>query len=127
MAGSAASLDTASDLYVLLELNRNYVRSVQESDVGWFEANLADDFLNSNPDGTLVDRAGFLAQIAKRSPVTNLREEDVRIVVRGDFAFIHARTTFTRSDGAQGAGRYTDIWWKRSDRWLCVTAHVTRA
>lgn len=127
MAGSAASLDTASDLDVLHELNHNYVRSVQESDVGWFEANLADDFLNSNPDGTLVDRAGFLAQVAKLSPVTNLREEDVRIVVRGDFAFIHARTTFTRSDGAKGAGRYTDIWWKRSSRWLCVTAHVTRA
>lgn len=127
MASSTASRDTASDLDVLHELNHNYVRSVQESDVGWFEANLADDFLNSNPDGTLVDRAGFLAQIARTSPVTNLREEDVRIVVRGDFAFIHARTTFTRPDGARGAGRYTDIWWKQSDRWLCVTAHVTRA
>ena len=59
----------------------------------WFDANLADDFLNSNPDGTLVDRAAFLAQIAKKTPLTNLREDDVRIVIRGDFAFIHARTS----------------------------------
>jgi hypothetical protein len=47
-------------LETLNELNRNYVRSVLESDVRWFEANLAGDFMNSNPDGSLVDRAGFL-------------------------------------------------------------------
>lgn len=124
---SAATISNVSDLEVLQALNRNYVRSVQDADVGWFDANLAEDFLNSNPDGTLVDRAGFLAQIAKKSPVTNIREEDVRIVIRGDFAFIHARTTYTKPDGSPGAGRYTDIWWKRDARWLCVSAHVTRA
>jgi ketosteroid isomerase-like protein len=127
MATAAATINTTSDLDLLHDLNHNYIRSVEQSDVGWFDANLSDDFLNSNPDGTLVDRAGFLAQIAKKSAVTNIREEDVRIVIRGDFAFIHARTTYTKPDGTQGGGRYTDIWWKRNNRWLCVTAHVTRA
>ena len=127
MATAAATRDSTSDLDVLHDLNRNYIRSVQESDVAWFEANLSDDFLNSNPDGTLVDRVGFLAQIARKTPLTNLREEDVRIVIRGDFAFIHAITRYTKPDGTEGKGRYTDIWWKRAGRWLCVTAHVTRA
>ena len=127
MATAAATLGTAADLDVLQDLNHNYVRSVQDADVAWFDANLSDDFLNTNPDGTLIDRAAFLAQIGRKSPVTNLKEDDVRIVIRGDFAFIHARTTFTKPDGSQGAGRYTDIWWKRGSRWLCVTAHVTRA
>ena len=127
MAPAAATVDaSASDLEVLHDLNRNYVRSVDQSDVRWFDENLAEDFLNSNPNGTLVDRAGFLAQIAKGSRVTNIKETDVKIVIRGDFAFIHARTTYTRPDGAPGAGRYTDIWWKRNNRWLCVSAHVTR-
>lgn len=124
---AAAGTAPASDLDILHDLNRNYVRSVEHSDIGWFDENLADDFLNSNPDGTLVDRAGFIAQIARRSPMANLREEDVRIVIRGDFAFIHARTVFTRPEGQQGAGRYTDVWWKRDRRWRCVSAHVTRA
>ena len=123
---TAATRDTVSDFDLLHELNHNYIRSVQEADVGWFDANLADDFLNSNPDGTLIDRAAFLAQIGKKTPLKNIREEDVRIVIRGDFAFIHARTTYTKPDGTPGGGRYTDIWWKRG-RWLCVTAHVTRA
>src|SRR5947209_20622449 len=116
-----------SDLEILHQLNRNYVRSVEESDVRWFDENLSTDFLNSNPDGTLVDRASFLGQIGKGSSVTNIREGDVRIVLRGDFAFIHARTTYVKGDGSSGAGRYTDIWWKRDGRWLCVSAHVTRA
>ena len=127
MATAAATVDTSADLDVLYDLNHNYIRSVEESDVKWFDAHLSDDFLNSNPDGSLVDRAGFLAQIAKKSQVTNIKETDVKIVIRGDFAFIHARTSYTKPDGGQGGGRYTDIWWKRGARWLCVTAHVTRA
>ena len=122
-----ADAAAASDLEVLHELNHNYVRSVEQSDVRWFDENLAADFLNSNPDGTLVDGAGFLEQIAKKSPVTNIAERDVRIVLRGDFAFIHALTTYAKPNGEQGRGRYTDVWWKRNQRWLCVSAHVTRA
>jgi ketosteroid isomerase-like protein len=127
MTGATADTAAASDLDILHELNHNYVRSVEQADVRWFDENLADDFLNSNPDGTLVDRAGFLKQIAGKFKVTNLTERDVRIVIRGDFAFIHARTTYIRPDGEPGAGRYTDVWWKRNRRWLCVSAHVTRA
>jgi ketosteroid isomerase-like protein len=129
MATANATNDNAnsSALETLRQLNRNYVRSVEESDVRWFDAHLSEDFLNSNPDGTLIDRAGFLAQIARKSSVTNIRESDVHIVLRSDFAFIHARTTYAKADGSPGAGRYTDIWWKRDGRWLCVSAHVTRA
>src|SRR5579885_1920361 len=55
MASAQATIDNASDLDTLHRLNRNYVRSVEESDVRWFDEHLAADFLNSNPDGTLVD------------------------------------------------------------------------
>jgi ketosteroid isomerase-like protein len=114
------------DLETLQELNRNYVRSVQESDVRWFEANLAADFLNSNPDGTLVDRAAFLKQIAPPCSVSKLREEDARIHVLGDVAIIYARTSYQKPDGQPGAGRYTDVWQLRQGRWLCVSANVSR-
>ena len=50
---------------ILQQLNQGYIRSVQSSDVRWFEEHLADDFLNSNPDGSLLDRAGFLALMAR--------------------------------------------------------------
>ena len=115
-----------TDEATLEELNRNYIRSVSEADVRWFDANLSDDFVNSNPDCSLLDRAGFLAQIGRGSTVKNLGIEDVLIRVLGDLALIHARTTYTKADGQAGAGRYTDVWAKRGGRWICVAANVTR-
>lgn len=115
-----------ADQETLTALNTRYVRSVAESDVAWFEAHLAPDFLNTNPDGSLVDRAGFLAQVARPIAVTGLRCDNVNVRLLGDFAIIHARTLYTRPDGQPGQGRFTDIWARRDGRWLCVAAHVTR-
>ena len=114
------------DLQTLQKLNRDYVDSVQNSDVRRFQEILAEDFLNTNPDGTLVDRPGFLAQIAKPAAVSGLKAEDVQIRILGDVAIIHARTAYRKAGGEPGKGRYTDIWARRDGRWLCVAAHVTR-
>src|SRR5262245_31910355 len=121
-----ATAITTSDQATLEALNHEYIRSVSEADVRWFDANLSDDFVNSNPDCSLVDRAGFLAQIGRGSTVKGLAIEDVRIRVLGEVAIIHARTTYTKGDGQPGAGRYTDVWARRQGRWLCVAADVTR-
>lgn len=116
----------ASDVGALEVLNKGYVDAVQNSDVRWFEEHLTQDFLNTNPDGTLVDRAGFLERIAKPVGVKGLAPQDVKIRLMGDFAIIHAKTVYRTPDGRAGAGRYTDIWARRNGRWLCVAAHVTR-
>ena len=115
-----------NDLKTLEELNQNYIRSVRMSDVRWFDQRLAEDFLNSNADGSLIDRAGFLAQMARPCPVSDFHVEDVRIRLLGDHAIVHGRTTYQKGDGQPGAGRYTDVWSRRRGRWLCVSAHVTR-
>jgi ketosteroid isomerase-like protein len=119
-------VEQLADLDTLRRLNQNFVRSVELSDVGYFEQALAGDFLNSNPDGSLVDRAGFLEQIARPAMVSELEAHDVRIRIMGDIAIIHARTTYRKTDGRAGAGRYTDVWARREGRWLCVSAHVSR-
>ena len=116
-----------ADIDILRQLNQDYIRSVQISDTRRFDEILADDFLNSNPDGSLVDRAQFLAQIARPAMISNLEAHDVRVRVMGDFAIIHARTTYMHEGGRAGAGRYTDIWARREGRWLCVAAQVTRS
>ncbi len=118
--------DTEAHRAVLRDLNSSYVRAVDQSDVAWFEANLAAEFYNTNPDGSFVDRKAFIAQIARGSTVKNIREQDVTIRILGDFAIIHARTTYQKADGTQGAGRYTDDWHFKGGRWQCVSAHVTR-
>ena len=118
---------TRSELDILQDLNRDYIRSVQHSDVRRFDEILAEDFLCSNPDGSLIDRAAFLTQTAVPVAISNLEARDVVVRIMGDVAIIHARTTYTRPDGKEGAGRYTDDWQYRDGRWQCVSAHVSRA
>ena len=60
-----SDVPTNSDADVLSALNRDYIRSVQHGDVRWFDEILAEDFLCSNPDGSLVDKHQFLAQTAR--------------------------------------------------------------
>jgi ketosteroid isomerase-like protein len=116
----------AHDRDALIALNRDYVQSVQQGDVRRFDEILAADFVCSNPDGSLVDRDGFLAQTARPVTIADLEAHEVDVRVLGDVALIHARTTYTLPDGRQGAGRYTDVWARRDGRWLAVAAHVTR-
>ena len=96
-------------------------------DVPWFDEHLAGDFLNSGADGSLVDRAGFLAQMARPCPVANLAVEDVRIRPLGEHAIIHGRTTYLKGGRpARARGATPTFWSRRRGRWLCVSAHVTR-
>ncbi|HYI85388.1 MAG TPA: nuclear transport factor 2 family protein [Acetobacteraceae bacterium] len=115
-----------NDLDALLALNDDYIRSVQKGDVRRFEEILADDFLCSNPDGSLVDKAGFLAQTARPVTIRGLASEDVTVRILGDIAIIHARTSYATAEGERRKGRYTDVWARREGRWLAVSAHVTR-
>jgi len=115
-----------SDLDRLLDLNRDYIRSVQHSDVSRFQELLADDFLCSQPDGSLLDREAFLKHTAVPVKISNLEALDVNVRILGDVAIIHARTTYTLPDGRPGHGRYTDVWARRNGQWLAVSAHVTR-
>jgi uncharacterized protein (TIGR02246 family) len=125
-ASDAKTDREATDREALSALNRDYVRSVQQGDVGRFDEILAEDFVCTNPDGSYVDRAGFLAQTARPVTISDLEAHDVELRVLGDVAIVHARTTFTLPDGRQGAGRYTDVWARRDGRWFAVAAHVTR-
>jgi ketosteroid isomerase-like protein len=126
MPATAQRAATQSDHDILEQLNRDYIDSVQHSDVKRFDEILAEEFYCSNPDGSLVDRAAFLRQTARPVTISNLKAEDVLIRIMDDVAIIHARTAYTKPDGSTGGGRYTDVWARRGDRWLAVSAHVTR-
>jgi ketosteroid isomerase-like protein len=116
----------SQDIDELTLLNRDYVASVQNSDVKRFDEILAQDFYCSNPDKSLVDRAGFLKQTAIPVTIRNLEAQDVKIRIMGDFAIVHAATSYTTADGQQAHGRYTDCWARQNGRWLAVSAHVSR-
>lgn len=123
----AEATPSTTEIETLEQLNRDYITSVQTSDVRRFDEILAGDFLCSRPDGSLVDKQQFLEQTAQPVTIADLEAHDVIVRLLGDVAIIHARTTYTLlPDGRAASGRYTDVWARRDGRWLAVAAHVTR-
>lgn len=122
----ANQVSIASDLDELTRLNADYITSVQKGDVKRFDEILADDFLCSMADGSLIDRKRFLEVTAQPVTIRNLQAHDVNIRLMGDVAIVHAATSFTTAEGRPSSGRYTDVWARRGGKWLAVSAHVTR-
>ena len=116
----------SADREVLLELNRNYVRSALESDVSWYTENLSEDFYITAPDGALLNREAFLKRIANPYPGTEAKAVDVTVRILGDVAIIHSGYKDKKPTGEIGYGRYTDVYERRDGRWLCVAAHFMR-
>ena len=125
-AAAKTTKSESADREVLLELNRNYVRSALESDVRWYSENLSEDFYITAPDGALLDREAFLKRIANPYPGTQAEAVDVMIRILGDVAIIHSGYRDKKLTGETGHGRYTDIYERRNGRWLCVAAHFMR-
>ena len=121
-----AAPDSTLDVATLLTLNREYIQAVQASDVDWFNGMLAADFRCSLPDGSLINRERFLERAARPLDISQLEVHDVEVRVFGDAAIVHARTTFSMSDGRLGSGRYTDVWVRHQGRWVAAAAHFTR-
>ena len=121
-----AGVLTEDDVQALTRLNAAYIDCVVTADADRFATILADDFVCSNPDGTLIDRGEFLRRTRSAAPLQSMTTDDVRVRVLGSVAIIHARTTYVLGDGRPGAGRYTDVWALRDGTWLAVSAHVTR-
>jgi ketosteroid isomerase-like protein len=115
-----------TEIETLEQLNRDYIASVQNSDVRRFDEILASEFYCSNPDGSLIDRPAFLEQTARPVTISGLEATDVMIRLFGDVAIIHARTLYKTADGEAKSGRYTDVWTRRDGAWRAVSAHVTR-
>jgi hypothetical protein len=111
------------DLDTLTALNLDFFTSVQKGDVKRFEEILADDFMMSTPDGSLLDKAEYLEFTARPVTISGLVAEDVRIRLLGDFAIIHGRFNSRSADGKLRRGRYTDNWARRDGTWVAVSGH----
>lgn len=116
------------DAEVLRQLNESYVRAFRESDVAWYAAHLAPDYVVTQGDGAFDYRAGALAAFARPTFATHFRRfavEQVNIRRFGELALIEAENPYELKDGRTGLARYTDIWLKQPGGWRCISAHIT--
>ena len=99
------------------------------SDVEELDRLLHPELLAVGPDGRLIDKAGDLA--AHRSGIFKLdeiREEEVRVTVRGElaltFVVLDVRGTINNAD-ASARMRYTRTWTHEGGAWRVIGAHIS--
>jgi ketosteroid isomerase-like protein len=127
-ATATAPAAPSTDEAVLRDLNANYIRSFLESDAAWYDAHLTDDFTCVRTDGSVLDRAAFLAGTkAGNGGTESYTLSEVTIRIHGDAALVGALGTWRRKDGTSGKTRYIDVYVRKPGGWSVASAQLTRA
>jgi hypothetical protein len=85
------------DIETLTTLNHDFVKSVQGADVKRFDEILAKDFLFTNPDGSLYNRAEFLDLIGKGARISELCEDQVNVLIVRQLRIVEPQFTIGRA------------------------------
>lgn len=105
------------------QLEKAMFEAVVRRDVTVVARIWADDFLSTNHDGTVVDKAQWIEAIrsAKWPPVDDIRASDFKLRRFGDTAIITGRSDYFISGQLIGAVRHTQVWLQRKGRWQMVS------
>jgi hypothetical protein len=118
-----------ADKNVLKELNARLAEALLRSKRELAENILADDFTLLASNGLLYKKREVLEQIrntAKSNSTDTYSIENLSIrFVAHDVAMIHAAIVTRFKDGTVAGTQYNDIYVKREDRWVCVSANNT--
>jgi ketosteroid isomerase-like protein len=91
---------------------------------------LADDWIIVDPDGSIIDKARFLAVIKSGALSHELMEStDLRVRLYDHTAVVTGLTTTKGKFMGQdftSCERATDVFLKQADRWRCVFSQLTR-
>jgi Domain of unknown function (DUF4440) len=116
---------SSAEASTLTALNQGYIDAFRDSNTEWFKNNLDEDFVNSNPDGSLSARNDFIARVGTNTIPQDFSANSVVVRVFNECAIIHGRVSFMPSNEPRTNGRYTDVWVQRQQGWKCVSAHAS--
>ena len=120
-------MNTVQELIcVEAEWNRAMVQNDAEA-IGRY---MAEDWTIIGPDGSVSDRASFLA-LVKSGALTHdvMDAEDIKIRVYGDVAVVNARGVSGgtyRGQAFRVVERVSDVFVRQDRQWRCVLTHLSR-
>ncbi len=97
-------------------------------DANAMEQMLDPDFVLTDYDGSVQDRAQFLASIRDKSNQLTVEvSQDMKLHRHGDTVIVigatHEKGT-VKGKPYEHHGRFTDTWIKRDYRWLCIASQL---
>lgn len=106
---------------------RRIGRAIAEGDVRVLDELLADDFVGTTPDGTVLAKADVIGTLFSPAyDIDTFENADIDVRVHGDAAVVIARGIVQgRYNGQDASGqfRYTRVWTLQGERWRAVAAH----
>ena len=111
-------------------LNRQWMESYVKRDAAFLERHLAEDYVSTFPDGTVLDKKGEIEALKSGEVLlAEMTPTEMTAHIYGTAAVITGRSAIKATvKGAEVSGnyRFTDVWINQGDRWLAVASQVTR-
>ena len=128
-AGNRPRAAAAGAEQTLLDAERQFSEAFKNRDQQTLGLLLADNFIFTDDEGNLFDRAKYVEATTQAIRVESYKLDDLAARVSGATGVVTglytARMTIAGKD-ASGAFRFTDTFVKRGVRWVLLASHETR-
>jgi uncharacterized protein (TIGR02246 family) len=123
----------------ILKIHASLDEAYLKNDIAVFERVFADDYVYSNPEGKMFNRAQNLDELRKEAANPNYKvltatSDDLKVRISGNTALVTGNwvaTTVPRTDANaephKDTGRYTGVYEKRNGKWLLIAEHFSEA
>jgi hypothetical protein len=114
----------------LIKLEQDWANALIKADLAFLEGTLADDYISTDSEGTVGNKAQEIATMRSGDYVLiSTVLDNFKVHVYGVAAVYFGRSTDkAQFKGKDISGQYqwTDTWVKRDGRWQCVASHGSR-
>jgi ketosteroid isomerase-like protein len=126
----AAPSKNASVEQELIKLEEGWADAAVKGDVGFEDRTLADDYMDTDEEGTVTPKAQFIADLKSGDvKFTSMANDDYKVRVYGKAAVVTYRETIKgqfKGRDISGLYRETDTWVKGAGGWQCVVSHESK-
>ena len=126
---SAFAQSDRADVSMLIALENAWNQAQLHHDAKALDALVADNFITTDNDGVLMNKAQFLADAKDTSyDATTMANTDVKVILYKDTAVVagiyHSKGT-SAGKPFDHHGRFTDTWIQQNGKWQCVASHTS--
>jgi uncharacterized protein (TIGR02246 family) len=120
---------TVSDEQQVRQLEHQWIEAFLHGDTETLDRILADDFIFTDPEGNILTKAEWIADITSGTlTFESINIDDLQVRVFGDAAVGNGRVTVkaqSKEGGFCGQYCYTDMYVRKDGRWQAVAEQAT--
>jgi ketosteroid isomerase-like protein len=121
--------DVTADASKLIALENAWNQAQLHHDAKALNNLVSDGFVYTDYDGTVMNKAEFLADLKDPNyHATLIANDEARVISYANAAIVvgtyHSKGTYKRQP-FDHYGRFTDTWLYQNNKWQCVASHTT--